>query len=487
MDSAFLLVVFDGLRPDMVRPDTTPNLMRLAAMGTRFAHARSVFPSETRVCSATITTGCMPRRHGLVANRLAHPLDGRVPGPAGRVVETSQMAALVALEQEMGARLLAVPTLGERLAAAGRDFAVLSSGTTGQSHVLNPAAAALGQLTLSVHGPQACSPRGAALFASLDPPPADGPARAEWVAEAFRTRLLPSPPDATILWLCEPDTSGHYAGLGTPGNLDALRRADAAFGRILDDWQAGPFRDRLQVMAASDHGHATIGGMIEVAPRIADIPAFDGCRLLGGSSAGIVVPDSDADRIARVAHWLTNQDWTGNVFATDGADLPPGVLPRSAALVDHPRAADVLFTLRAGIERSAFGLPGMTLNDGALPPGAGTHGGLSAAEMRIVMLLAGSRVHAGQLAERPAGLADIAPTVLALLGIQGGPEIDGRMLTEALADGPAPDADPDAIPDATPDPTPATETWEAADTTYRQRLGRTRLGRCIYLDVGERM
>ena len=71
MDERFLLVVFDGLRPDLVRPDTTPNLLRLAAMGTRFARARSVFPSETRVCSATVTTGCLPRRHGLVAKREA--------------------------------------------------------------------------------------------------------------------------------------------------------------------------------------------------------------------------------------------------------------------------------------------------------------------------------------------------------------------------------------------------------------------------------
>ena len=62
MGERFLLVVFDGLRPDFVRPDTTPNLLRLAAMGTRFAKARSVFPSETRVCSATVATGCMPRR-----------------------------------------------------------------------------------------------------------------------------------------------------------------------------------------------------------------------------------------------------------------------------------------------------------------------------------------------------------------------------------------------------------------------------------------
>ncbi|HEY0417991.1 MAG TPA: alkaline phosphatase family protein, partial [Acetobacteraceae bacterium] len=109
MTDPFLLVVFDGLRPDMVQPHTTPNLLRLARMGMRFAHARSVFPSETRVCSASVATGCMPRRHGLVANRFAHPLD------LARSVDTGQMATLVSLEQETGSPVLEVPTLGEVL------------------------------------------------------------------------------------------------------------------------------------------------------------------------------------------------------------------------------------------------------------------------------------------------------------------------------------------------------------------------------------
>ena len=36
MTTTFLLVVFDGLRPDMVTLANTPNLLRFAAMGTRF-------------------------------------------------------------------------------------------------------------------------------------------------------------------------------------------------------------------------------------------------------------------------------------------------------------------------------------------------------------------------------------------------------------------------------------------------------------------
>ena len=468
MSPAFLLVVFDGLRPDLVRPDTTPNLWRFAAMGTRLAHARSVFPSETRVCSASVATGCLPRRHGLVANRIAHPLDG------ARSVDTGHKANLLALEQEIGGALLGTPALGEILAAAGRDCAVLSSGTTGQTHVLNPRAAELGQVTLSAHGAQACSPAGARLLATLDPPPADSVARAVWIAEVFRTRFLPAPPAATILWLCEPDTSAHHAGLGAPANLAALRAADAAFGRILDDWQAGPQRDRLRVAVASDHGHAGITGHVDVGAALAGLDGFADCTLLPGNSGGIAVPGGDAARVAALAGWLTRQDWAGCVFAADGADLPPGVLPRSALLADHPRAAPVLFTLRTSLGPTAHGLPGGTLYDGGLPVGGGTHGGLSAAELHVVLLLAGGGIRAGEVSEWPAGLPDIAPTALALLGVGGGAAMDGRVLAEALENG------------AEPADSPAPESWEAADGPYSQRLSRTRLGRHTYLDAGGR-
>jgi arylsulfatase A-like enzyme len=39
----------------------------------------------------------------------------------------------------------------------------------------------------------------------------------------------------------------------------------------------------------------------------------------------------------------------------------------------------------------------------------------------------------------PAGIADLAPTILALLGLPGGEGFDGRVLTEALAGGPDPE------------------------------------------------
>jgi phosphonoacetate hydrolase len=464
--TSFLLVVFDGLRPDMISAAITPNLLRFAALGTRFARARSVFPSETRVCSSTVATGCLPRRHGLVANRMAHPLD-----PA-RSINTGEATALRAFQEEIGAPVLSVPTLGEILARAGRDFAVFSSGSTGQSFVLNPRADELGQITLSAHGNEACSAAGRALLAQLDPPPAPSAARADWIAEVFRTRVLPAPPDASILWLCEPDTTGHYGGLDSAAQREALRIADAAFGRILDDWQAGPHRDTLQIAVASDHGHATITGHQDVGSVLGD---FGDCTLLRGSSGGLMVPGGDAGRISEVAEFLTRQEWCGAVYAADGAELPPGVLPRSALLADHARAAHVLFTLRTNPGLSPAGLAGTTLYDGALEVGAGIHGGLSTAELHTVLMLGGSMIRSAGVSEWPAGLTDIAPTVLALLGVDGAAAMDGRVLTEALENG------------ANPADSPAPESWEARGPDgYSQRLARTRLGRHIYLDQGVR-
>ena len=467
MSNPVLLVVFDGLRPDMVQPENTPNLCRFAAMGTNFARARSVFPSETRVCSATVTTGCLPRRHGLIANQFAHPADHT------RRVDTSQMADLQALQQEMGEALLGMPALGERLALGAQDFVMLSSGTTGQTYVLNPRADGLGQITVSAHGAQACSKAGRAMLAGLEPPPTSPVARAVWVAELFRTKFLPNPPAASVVWLCEPDTSAHHAGLGAPGQMDALRAVDAAFGRIIDDWQAGPQRDRLQIIVASDHGHATVSGLLSVTNAIADVSAFKGATLVPGTSGSIWVPDGDLAQVSDLAEWLMRQDWTGCVFATDGA-IPPGALPISALLADHHRGAPLIYTLRGDAGPAPTGLPGMTLYDGNLAVGAGTHGGLTAAEMHIVLMMAGSRVLPGGVSEWPAGLIDIAPTILALLDVAGAAEMDGRCLSEAIvgADGPA--------------IAPAVETWEGAEAGFAQRLSRTRLGAQVYLDAGIR-
>ena len=462
------LVVFDGLRPDLIRPEVTPNLVRFAAMGATMRRAHSVFPSETRVCTSSVATGCHPRRHGLVANLMFHPAD------PSRMVKTGDGGALRAWEQELGQPVLQRPGLSDILAEAGHDFAVFSSGTTGQTFLLAPHADRLGQVVVSAHGPQFTSAAGQAVLAKLSPPPAEPAARAVWIADAWRTTMLPSPPAASVIWLCEPDTSQHYEGLDTIEARNILRDVDAAFGRILDAWQAGPHRDTLQLIVASDHGHITVDGHVDSAGAFAASPCLAGCHAGGG---GIMVPGGERARISDVAHFLMRQDWIGHVFAADIADLPAGVLPHSAVLIDHRRAGHLLYTLRNGLARGPTGLVGTTLMaaDSELRIGAGTHGGLNMAEMSTVLMLAGSAIQRSAASDWASGLIDIAPTILALLAVDGGTGMDGRVLREVFVDGAAP------VDSLTP------ESWEASGEGYAQRVARMRIGQHVWLESGSRM
>ncbi|MBX9697825.1 MAG: alkaline phosphatase family protein, partial [Acetobacteraceae bacterium] len=89
-----VMVALDGLRPDMISAAATPHLAALAAQGTRFANARSVFPSETRVATPSLITGCRPGGHGMVANTL---FDAAVAPE--RLLRTKLVADVLAMGQ----------------------------------------------------------------------------------------------------------------------------------------------------------------------------------------------------------------------------------------------------------------------------------------------------------------------------------------------------------------------------------------------------
>ncbi len=53
-----VVMIIDGLRADMVGEEFTPRLAEIANRSRWFTEQRSVFPSATRVNSASIATGC---------------------------------------------------------------------------------------------------------------------------------------------------------------------------------------------------------------------------------------------------------------------------------------------------------------------------------------------------------------------------------------------------------------------------------------------
>src|SRR5207245_6326150 len=66
-----VIVICDSLRADLITPADAPFLTELGQRSARFANHASVFPSTTRTSAASIATGCLPARHGLLGNTMA--------------------------------------------------------------------------------------------------------------------------------------------------------------------------------------------------------------------------------------------------------------------------------------------------------------------------------------------------------------------------------------------------------------------------------
>ncbi len=104
-----VVMVIDGLRADMVGEEFTPRLADIVNRSRWFTDQRSVFPSATRVNSASIATGCWPKSHGLAGNAIA--LD---EGDGLKAVSVGAPEFRDRLRRVTG-RTLHRPTLAERL------------------------------------------------------------------------------------------------------------------------------------------------------------------------------------------------------------------------------------------------------------------------------------------------------------------------------------------------------------------------------------
>ncbi len=469
-----LVVVFDALRPEFLIPEAMPNLCAFARAGVRYTSARSTFPTETRVNQSAVVTGCRPVAHGVVGNRFVAP---ELAGD--RLINTGNDRQL-ARAFAAGPVLLA-PSLGERLAAAGRTYASISAGTPGGGFLINHAAEQTGGFRLAMRAPERAAPAGvfARIVERIGRPPEHALPATRWIGwavDAYLGFVEPEiAPDVMLLWLCEPDESFHALGIGSAGSVQAIHHADALFGRILETHRAAIEAGEMQIIAMSDHGQITLEGaplalpdrLTEAGfPASAERMGAGDCVIGVDSAGGIWVRDRDADLAARIAEWLLRQPWCGPLFTREGL---AGTLRTAEVGIDHARGPDISLVLRSHAGPNAEGMPGMTAHDASYPVGGGCHGGLNRHELATVLALGGRAFRAGAEIAVPAGTTDITPTVLALLGLPGD-GMDGRALAEAFRDG----------------PDPAGVEWQTRELvsagTPRTRLSFSEVGRTRYLN-----
>ena len=443
-----LVFVVDGLRPDSITAEDAPTLFRLRAEGVDLANSHAVFPTVTRVNAAAIATGTQPGTNGLVGNQMFVPaVDSR------RAFDTGNYRNFLTLDQATGGRVLQAPTLAERLHARGLMLAGVSSGSTGSAFLLNPkSVSGIGALVNGYLDPgkTMAYPAGIseAVLARFGPAPVKAPGGARfdaavtWTQRVLREYVLPKfAPAVVINWLTEPDHSQHHAGVGSPAAREALRNDDREIAQVL----AGLHAASTSVLVVSDHGFTTntagvdVAGALVLAKLKAAPDSTDVILASSGQAVALHVEGHDPDRIARLARFIQAQDWGGVIFSAERVE---GAFPLELIHVaNRERSPDLLFTFPWTSRRNAFGVSGTDLANVSAggAPYVSDHGSMSPWNVRNTFLAWGAGVKKGVTVGVPAGNVDVTPTVLALLGIDGEPGLDGRVVTEALEGGPDPE------------------------------------------------
>ena len=403
-----VLVVVDGLRGDFVNDAFTPSLHRLAASARWYPNHRSVFPSATRVNSASLATGCFPASHGLHGNVIAlDEGDGLVPVPVGPATFRERL-------RRATGRTLRRPTLSERLHEHGGAASWLNS-SAGAAHMQDPDGHGLLLHRSGSHRP------------GFDP--VEGPEHLDVTYDALGDRettrrfcaALDAPDEHALhtLWLCEPDHSQHVMELGSGEHRALVRAADANVARVVA--AVGRMRDRgekVLLVVCSDHGHETTDQVIPVETLMieaglkADAESSDTVFAASGMGALVYLSGGPSSRRDDIVDWLGRQPWCGPVFA--GAALGEVGQREDAGLA-------IAFAMAWRDAPNRFGIHGISHVAGCRfssldAPGRGAHGGLGRYETNPVLIVDDGSGQTRRI-EVQTSAVDVAPTILDFLGV----------------------------------------------------------------------
>ena len=206
-----------------------------------------------------------------------------------------------------------------------------------------------------------------------------------------------------------------------------------------EDADGHPIYQRLQAGVHPLLGDGLIGG----SGRALDHTDADIVVAAGGGSDLIYLTQADAPRARRLVSFLSGLDYVGALFADDQYGVLAGALPLSSiALLGGsklPRPA-IVVSFRTFVLDRGRGRPGNDLQyavqiaDTALQQGQGMHGSFGRDNTFNFMAAIGPDFKAKYRDPMPASNADIAPTLLQLLGLRARPHglLTGRVLEEAL-------------------------------------------------------
>ena len=403
-----VVMIIDGLRADMVGREYTPRLADIVQRSRWFTHQRSVFPSATRVNSASIATGCWPKSHGLAGNAIAlDEGDGLQPVSVGPPDFRDRL-------RRATGRTLHRPTLAERLRPHG-GAVIYSNSSAGSAHMQDPDSH--GWL---YHRNGSFAP---GMETITDERHLDVSYDAAGDAETTRRfcAALDAPGDALLhlLWICEPDHSQHTMELGSPEHCEIIAGAEQCAVEVseaVDTLRTSG--DDVLFVIASDHGQETVDEIIPVNELLVDAGfkedagSSDVVLASSGMGALIYLSNEARDRCSAIAEWIRAQAWSGEVFEGERLEEVGQRSDTALAIAFSMAKRDV--TNRYGIRGLSHVAGDVFMKSDA--PGLGQHGGLGPYETNALLSISGGGFSPG-VSDHPSRTIDIAPTVLRHVGV----------------------------------------------------------------------
>lgn len=375
-DEPTILISIDGFRADYLALGVTPELSRLAALGTQGA-IRPSFPSKTFPNHYTLVTGLRPDHHGIVDNNMRDP---QIPGVTFRLSDRNAVT-----DRRWWDDGEPIWVTAQR---AGRSSAIMFwPGSEAPVHGVRPSEWRTFDAGLPAKA------RVDQVLAWLDARPAQRP-------------------DFLALYFDAVDTAGHNHGPDSEQVKAALRETDAAIARLSQGLAGRGVRANIVVV--SDHGMAAVSDerivrLDEIVPAEAGEPLTMGAFLT-------FYPAEGYEAQARAA-LLRPHDHMACWAKED--------IPAAYHYGTHRRVAPILCLPETGWEIAT------AASIARRPIKGGDHGfDPYAPEMQALFLAAGPAFKSGVKTPLTDNV-DVYPLLARLLGLEPRPNDGGQTLVKA--------------------------------------------------------
>ncbi len=386
-----VVLLFDGFAPALLGRIEAPNLTRIRGEGVWTHRMAPVFPSSSLPNQVSISTGCWPARHGIIANRFLDPERGQYDhsDDADWLLECEHLHQVA---ERQGVRSAALGWVGRFSGNKGEQAGIVSA-----EH----------------------------KFAEF---PEDGVR----TAQVIRMLQLPDRqrPRLILAYFHGPDRPAHSTGLDSEATREAASASDKHIGEIMQAISELPFREAVTLIVTTDHGLVPASYNVNVKKILLDHELHPRVISAGSTSHLYFEDAGEADRAMRP---LSRYSEFIAVRKT--------ALPASWHLGNGPRVGDIILSAKPpyfieDLDRwpawlrwlGTFGPEFLWI--GPWPRAA--HGyGAEIPGVESIFYAWGAGVAHGRRIDNVRAI-DLHPTIARLLGISPGTPLDGRVVEAVL-------------------------------------------------------